>query len=153
MERIAVFPGSFDPFTIGHLDIVKSALKLFDKLYIAVGYNMQKKGLFSVEQRIDIIHQSVAGLDNVYIDSYQGLTIDYCKKRGAGFIVRGLRTSADFEHEQLVAQANSKMHPSVTTLFIPCDHRFSFVTSSVVRDVMVNGGDITPFMANGVIIK
>ncbi len=153
MKRIAVFPGSFDPFTIGHLDVVKSALKLFDKLYIGIGYNMQKSGLFSIEERIDIINQSVSGLDNIYVESFQGLTVSFCKKVEAEFIVRGLRTTTDFELERVIAQANSKMYPKVTTLFIPCDHEFSFVTSSVVRDVMVNGGDITPFMAKGVKLK
>ena len=117
--KTAVFPGSFDPFTLGHLDVLKSALKLFDKIIIAVGYNVQKKGFFTPEERMDIIRQSVIGLDNVEIDCYEGLTIDFCRKVGAGFIVRGLRTTTDFELERVIAQANTKMSPEITTVFIP----------------------------------
>ena len=148
--KIAVFPGSFDPFTLGHLDVLKSALKLFDKIIIAVGYNVQKKGFFTPEERMDIIRQSVIGLDNVEIDCYEGLTIDFCRKVGAGFIVRGLRTTTDFELERVIAQANTKMSPEITTVFIPSSHEFSFISSTVVRDVFVNGGDIKIFLAQGV---
>lgn len=148
--KIAVFPGSFDPFTLGHLDVLKSALKLFDKIIIAVGYNVQKKGFFTPEERMDIIRQSVIGLDNVEIDCYEGLTIDFCRKSGAGFIVRGLRTTTDFELERVIAQANTKMSPEITTVFIPSSHEFSFISSTVVRDVFINGGDIKIFLAQGV---
>lgn len=148
--KIAVFPGSFDPFTLGHLDVLKSALKLFDKIIIAVGYNVQKKGFFTPEERMDIIRQSVIGLDNVEIDCYEGLTIDFCRKVGAGFIVRGLRTTTDFELERVIAQANTKMSPEITTVFIPSSHEFSFISSTVVRDVFINGGDIKIFLAQGV---
>jgi pantetheine-phosphate adenylyltransferase len=148
--KTAVFPGSFDPFTLGHLDVLKSALKLFDKIIIAVGYNVQKKGFFTPEERMDIIRQSVIGLDNVDIDCYEGLTIDFCRKVGADFIVRGLRTTTDFELERVIAQANTKMSPEITTVFIPSSHEFSFISSTVVRDVFVNGGDIKIFLAQGV---
>ena len=148
--KTAVFPGSFDPFTLGHLDVLKSALKLFDKIIIAVGYNVQKKGFFTPEERMDIIRQSVIGLDNVDIDCYEGLTIDFCRKVGAGFIVRGLRTTTDFELERVIAQANTKMSPEITTVFIPSSHEFSFISSTVVRDVFINGGDIKIFLAQGV---
>lgn len=148
--KTAVFPGSFDPFTLGHLDVLKSALKLFDKIIIAVGYNVQKKGFFTPEERMDIIRQSVIGLDNVEIDCYEGLTIDFCRKVGAGFIVRGLRTTTDFELERVIAQANTKMSPEITTVFIPSSHEFSFISSTVVRDVFINGGDIKIFLAQGV---
>ena len=148
--KTAVFPGSFDPFTLGHLDVLKSALKLFDKIIIAVGYSVQKKGFFTPEERMDIIRQSVIGLDNVDIDCYEGLTIDFCRKVGADFIVRGLRTTTDFELERVIAQANTKMSPEITTVFIPSSHEFSFISSTVVRDVFVNGGDIKIFLAQGV---
>ena len=148
--KTAVFPGSFDPFTLGHLDVLKSALKLFDKIIIAVGYNVQKKGFFTPDERMDIIKQSVIGLDNVEIDCYEGLTIDFCRKAGAGFIVRGLRTTTDFELERVIAQANTKMSPEITTVFIPSSHEFSFISSTVVRDVFINGGDIKIFLAQGV---
>ncbi|HCV16051.1 MAG TPA: pantetheine-phosphate adenylyltransferase [Rikenellaceae bacterium] len=148
--KTAVFPGSFDPFTLGHLDVLKSALKLFDKIIIAVGYNVQKKGFFTPEERMDIIRQSVNGLQNIEIDCYEGLTIDFCRKSGAGFIVRGLRTTTDFELERVIAQANTKMSPEITTVFIPSSHEFSFISSTVVRDVFINGGDIKIFLADGV---
>jgi pantetheine-phosphate adenylyltransferase len=148
--KTAVFPGSFDPFTLGHLDVLNSALKLFDKIIIAVGYNVQKKGFFSPDERMDIIRQSVKGLNNIEIDSYQGLTVDFCKKAGAGFIIRGLRTTTDFELERVIAQANTKMQPDITTVFIPSSHEYSFISSTVVRDVFVNGGDIQIFLAEGV---
>ncbi|HCV16057.1 MAG TPA: pantetheine-phosphate adenylyltransferase [Rikenellaceae bacterium] len=148
--KTAVFPGSFDPFTLGHLDVLKSALKLFDKIIIAVGYNVQKKGFFTPEERMDIIRQSLKGLQNIEIDCYEGLTIDFCRKSGAGFIVRGLRTTTDFELERVIAQANTKMSPEITTVFIPSSHEFSFISSTVVRDVFINGGDIKIFLADGV---
>jgi pantetheine-phosphate adenylyltransferase len=146
----AVFPGSFDPFTLGHLDVLRSSLKLFDQVIVAVGYNLQKSGYFSVEERIEIVRKSVEGIDNVKIDSYQGLTVDYCRKVGAEFIVRGLRTTTDFELEKVIAQANSKMAPGIITVFIPSEHEYSFITSTVVRDVLINGGDASAFMADGV---
>lgn len=149
----AVFPGSFDPFTLGHLDVLRSSLRLFDTIVIAVGYNMQKRGFFSVEERIEIIKMSVKGIIGVEVLSYSGLTVDFCKTVGAEFIVRGLRTTTDFELERVIAQANSKMFPAITTVFIPSGGEYSFITSTVVRDVLVNGGDITPFMAEGVNLK
>ncbi|MHC1781044.1 MAG: pantetheine-phosphate adenylyltransferase [Bacteroidales bacterium] len=146
----AVFPGSFDPFTLGHLDVLRSSLRLFDQVIIAVGYNVQKSGYFTVEERMEIVRKSVEGIDNVKIDSYQGLTVDYCRKVGAEFIVRGLRTTTDFELEKVIAQANSKMAPGIITVFIPSEHEYSFITSTVVRDVLINGGDASAFMAEGV---
>lgn len=150
--KIAVFPGSFDPFTLGHLDVLNSALKLFDKIVVAVGFNVKKSGLFTTEERLEIMRESVKGLESVEVASYKGLTIDYCNKIGAQFIIRGLRTTTDFELERVIAQANSKMSPNITTVFIPSGHEYSFITSTVVRDVLVNGGDISAFMVDGVII-
>lgn len=151
--KTAVFPGSFDPFTLGHLDVLTSALKLFDKIIVAVGFNVQKAGYFSVEERVRIIKESVKGMENIVVDSYSGLTIDYCNKAGAGFIVRGLRTTTDFELERVIAQANYKMNPDITTVFIPSGPEFAFITSTVVRDVLVNGGCIDSFMAKGIKIE
>ncbi len=150
--KIAVFPGSFDPFTLGHLDVLNSALKLFDKIVVAVGYNVKKNGLFTTEERLKIINESVKGLDNVEVASYKGLTIDYCNKIGAQFIIRGLRTTTDFELERVIAQANSKMSPNISTVFIPSSHEYSFISSTVVRDVLCNGGDVSAFMVEGVTI-
>lgn len=146
MMKTAIFPGSFDPFTLGHLDVLQSALKLFDKVVIAVGNNVQKKGFFPVEERIRIIEVSIKGMDNVTVCSYTGLTIDFCKKMDINFIIRGLRTTTDFELERVVAQANAKMSPDILTVFIPSGHEYSFISSTVVRDVLLNGGDASSFM-------
>jgi pantetheine-phosphate adenylyltransferase len=144
--KTAIFPGSFDPYTLGHQDVLKSALKLFDKVYIAVGYNVQKKGLFSVDDRVNMIKSATQSLPNVEVCSYTGLTIDFCKKMGIKFIIRGLRTTTDFELERVIAQANAKMAPEILTVFIPSGHEYSFISSTVVRDVLLNGGDARSFM-------
>lgn len=146
----AVFPGSFDPFTRGHLDVLQSSLRVFDKVIVAVGYNVSKSGLFTVEERLSIIGESVAGMENVEIQSYTGLTIDFCNKIGAEFIIRGIRSTTDFDFEQVIAQANAKMSPNIQTVFIPSSAEFSFITSTVVRDVLLNGGDAQMFLVKGV---
>jgi len=146
----AVFPGSFDPFTRGHLDVLQSSLRVFDKVVVAVGYNVSKSGLFTVEERLSIIGESVAGMENVEIQSYTGLTIDFCNNIGAEFIIRGIRSTTDFDFEQVIAQANAKMSPNIQTVFIPSSAEFSFITSTVVRDVLLNGGDAQLFLVKGV---
>lgn len=146
----AVFPGSFDPFTRGHLDVLQSSLRVFDKVVVAVGYNVSKSGLFTVGERLSIIGDSVAGIENVEIESYTGLTIDFCNNIGAEFIIRGIRSTTDFDFEQVIAQANAKMSPNIQTVFIPSSAEFSFITSTVVRDVLLNGGDAQLFLVKGV---
>ncbi|MCK9628054.1 MAG: pantetheine-phosphate adenylyltransferase [Bacteroidales bacterium] len=149
----AIFPGSFDPFTLGHMDILNSALKLFDKVVIAIGYNVQKKGLFSVDERISMIQDALKDMDNVEVVSYTGLTVTFCRQLGIRFIIRGLRTTTDFEMERVVAQANSRMAPEILTVFIPSGHEFSFISSTVVRDVLINGGDASLLLPEGVDIS
>lgn len=151
--KTAIFPGSFDPFTLGHLDVLHSALKLFDKVIVAVGYNSSKSGFFPPEIRVEIIKKAVAGIPNVEVCSYQGLTVDLCNEKGAGFIVRGLRTTTDFELESVISQANRKMEPHILSVFIPSSHEYSFISSTVVRDVLVNGGDASSFLPEGVDIS
>lgn len=152
--KVAIFPGSFDPFTIGHKDVVTSSLNLFDKVIIAVGYNSSKTGFLPVETRIQIIKDSVADLvangSNIEVISYTGLTIDACKKHNAAFIVRGIRTTTDFEMESVIAQANKKMSPDITSVFITASQEYSFISSTVVRDIIINGGDAQGFMAEGI---
>ena len=150
MPRFAVFPGSFDPFTLGHLDVLRSALRLFDGVVVAVGYNVQKSGLFSPEARVEMIKIAVAAFPNVEVSSYTGLTVDFCTSRNIPFIIRGLRTTTDFELEQVIAQANHKMAPDIVTVFIPAGPGFSFISSTVVRDVLLNGGDVRQFIPNGI---
>lgn len=148
--RIAIFPGSFDPFTLGHLDVLNSALKLFDKVIIAVGCNSSKTNLFTPEQRVSIIKEAISGIENVEVCSFKGLTIDLCKEKNAFCIIRGLRTTTDFEFESVVAQANKKMAPEISSIFIPSSHEYSFISSTVVRDVLLNGGDASSFLPNNI---
>jgi len=153
MIRRAVFPGSFDPFTLGHLDVLRSALRLFDDVTVAVGYNAQKSGLFTAQARVEMIKIAVAKYANVSVESYTGLTVDFCTSRNIPFIIRGLRTTTDFELEQVIAQANHKMAPDVITVFIPAGAELSFISSTVVRDVLQNGGDVQQFLPKGIDLK
>lgn len=150
--RKAIFPGSFDPFTIGHYDVLESALKLFDKIYIAIGYNSTKErnGYFTLQQRMEIISAATAHLSGIEICTYPDLTIDLCKRLGVQCIIRGLRTTTDFELESVIAQANKKMYPEVVSLFIPASQEYSFISSTVVRDVLIHGGDASLFLPRGV---
>ena len=151
--KTALFPGSFDPFTLGHLDVLQSALKLFDNVIVAVGYNHTKKGFFPPEIRTQIIKDAVKDMPNVSVCSFEGLTVDFCKKVGASCIIRGIRTTTDFELESVVAQANKKMAPEVSSIFIPSSHEYSFISSTVVRDVLINGGDARCFLPKNVDIE
>ena len=146
---IAVYPGSFDPITLGHEDLVKRALSFCDKIIIGVGVNIDKKYLFTLEQRINLIRQTFEKYDNVSVDGYTGLTVDFCRKVGANYILRGLRTAADFEFERIVAQVNKKLFPDIETILLLASNEFSSLNSSVVRDILVNGGDISQFVPKG----
>ena len=148
--RTALFPGSFDPFTMGHMDILRSALKMFDRVIVAVGYYSAKSGFFHPELRVQIMKDAVAGLENVEVCSYRGLTVDFCKEMGVNCIIRGLRTTTDFEMESVIAQANRKMAPEILSIFIPDGHEYSFISSTVVRDVLVNGGSARCFLPKNV---
>ncbi len=151
--RTAIFPGSFDPFTAGHLDVLDSALKLFDKVIVAVGYNSNKatSGFFPVDIRMKIIRDSIKQYGSrVDVCCYKELTIDLCHRLGVNFIVRGLRTTTDFEFEGVIAQANRVMDPDVVTVYVQASHEYSFISSTVVRDLLVHNGDPTPFMPKGV---
>ncbi len=149
MARIAVFPGSFDPLTRGHESIVRRAVPLFDEIFIAIGENAEKKGFFPVEKRIEWIERVFGDLPTVTVSTYSGLTVEYCRKIGAEFIVRGLRTSADFEFERSIGQINKQLEPSVETVFFLTTPEFSALTSSIVRDIIRHGGDPLPFIPIG----
>lgn len=148
--RTALFPGSFDPFTLGHMDILRSALTMFDRVIVAVGYNSAKSGFFHPDLRVQIIKDAVAGMENVEVCSYRGLTVDFCKEMGVSCIIRGLRTTTDFEMESVIAQANRKMAPDILSIFIPAGHEYSFISSTVVRDVLNNGGNARCFLPKNV---
>jgi pantetheine-phosphate adenylyltransferase len=153
MEKIALFPGSFDPFTIGHESVVNRALPLFDKIIIAVGFNTQKKALLNLESRIKLIKDVFSGNQKIEVHHYQGLTIDYCKKVNSLYLLRGLRTSADFEYERAIGQMNKAMDPSIETVFLLTSPEYTFVNSTIVRDILFYGGDASKFLPKGVDIK
>ena len=146
MTKTAVFPGSFDPVTIGHVEIVKRALPLFDKLIIAIGSNSEKKYLFSEEKREAWLKKIFGSEKKISVMSYSGLTVDFCKKNSAQYILRGIRTSADFEFERLIAQSNSQIAPGVETIFILSRPEFSHISSTIVRDIIRHKGNIGKFV-------
>ncbi len=148
--KIAVFPGSFDPITLGHHDIVSRALPLFDKIIVAVGKNATKKYMAPLEQRLKWIKETFKDEPKVEVESYSGLTVNYCIEKGAGFILRGLRNPADFEFEKAISQANKKLNTELETIFLVTSPEFSFISSSIVRDVAANNGDYTQFVPGAV---
>jgi pantetheine-phosphate adenylyltransferase len=146
MEKIAVFPGTFDPFTVGHESIVNRAQSLFDKIYIAIGYNAQKNTFFSLEERIGFINQVFGDIPKIEVVHFEGLTIDFCKELGANYILRGLRTAADFEYERAIAQVNKAMYDGIETVFLLTMPEHTPVNSSIVRDILRHGGDASKFI-------
>ncbi|MEI8047734.1 MAG: pantetheine-phosphate adenylyltransferase [Bacteroidota bacterium] len=144
--KIAIFPGSFDPVTLGHDSIVRRALPLFDKIIVAIGVNADKSGYFDIEKRLDWLKQTFSDLPQVSVESYNGLTVDFCKKMNASYIIRGLRTSADFEFERGVAQVNLKLVPDIETVFLLTLPEYVMITSSIVREVHKHGGHIGQFI-------
>jgi pantetheine-phosphate adenylyltransferase len=152
MEKIAVFPGSFDPITLGHYDIIKRGIGLFDKIIVAIGVNAEKKYMFPLEERQKFIEESFKNEPKVSVVTYEGLTIDLCKKVGAEFILRGLRNPADFEFEKAIAHTNRELS-KIETVFLLTAARTSYISSSIVRDVLRNGGDYTILVPDAVRVK
>jgi pantetheine-phosphate adenylyltransferase len=150
MKRIAVFPGSFDPFTIGHEAIIRRALSLFDEIIIAVGANALKKNFYSLETRKRMISSVFRDEPRIRVDHYEGLTVDYCRKNGAGYLVRGLRTAADFEFERAIAQSNRVMAPDVESVFLLTVPEHSHINSTIVRDIIRSGGDASMFVPSAI---
>lgn len=146
MKRTAVFPGSFDPFTIGHEGIVRRALSLFDDIIIAVGANALKKSYYSLEVRKEMIGRVFRDEPRISVDHYEGLTVDYCRRMGAGYLLRGLRTAADFEFERAIAQVNRTLEPSVESVFLLTIPEHASVNSTIVRDIIRSGGDASQFV-------
>lgn len=147
--NIAVFPGSFDPITLGHYDIIKRGVKLFDKVIVAIGVNADKKYMFSLEERKKFIIEAFKNEPKIEVITYEGLTIDLCEKVGAKFILRGLRNPADFEFEKAIAHTNRKLS-KIETVFLLTAAKTSYISSSIVRDVLRNGGDYTILVPNSV---
>ena len=145
----AIFPGSFDPITIGHVDIIKRAMKVFDEIIIAVGDNTDKKYMFPKEKRVEFVKQTFNNYNSIQIESYNGLTVDFCKKNNTEFMIRGLRNPADFEFEKSIALTNRKM-TDIETIFFLTSPGNSFVSSSIVRDLIRNSGDYKLFIPKGI---
>lgn len=153
MERIAIFPGSFDPFTVGHESIVKRSLSMFDRIYIMIGYNANKESFFPIEKRLKWINQVFKDFDQVEVRVHDGLTVDFCKEVKARYILRGIRTSADFEYERAIAQINKKMHPEIETVFLLTLPEHTPVNATIIRDIVSHGGDASMFLPKGLDIK
>ena len=150
MQRIALFPGTFDPITIGHLDIIHRALPLFDKLVIGIGRNANKAAMFSEEQRMKWIREIFRDNPKVTVAVYEGLTVECCRKVGANFILRGIRYVNDFEYEKAIADMNRSLDKDIETVFLTCLPQYTSVASTLVRDVIRNGGDARQFLPNAV---
>lgn len=148
--KIAIYPGSFDPITKGHLDVLKTGSEIFDKVIIAVTFNPDKKGLFSIEERLALIKASVADLENVEVDSFEGLTVDYAKQKDAKVLLRGLRAVSDFEFEMQLSQTNSALSPEIKTIFLTTRPKYNFISSSTVKEIALMGGDVSKFVPEAV---
>lgn len=147
--KTAVYPGSFDPITYGHLDIIKRAASMFDKVIVAVMCNSAKTPLFTLDERVKMIKESVTGIDNVVVESFSGLLIDYCKKENIHIVIRGLRAITDFEYELQIAQTNKELsHDEVDTVFLTTNIKYSYLSSSVVKEVANYKGDISPCVSD-----
>jgi len=153
MEKIALFPGSFDPFTIGHESVVMRALPLFDKIIVAVGYNSAKSGFFPLEKRIKWIEEIFKSEKKIEVQSYEDLTANFCKKVGARYILRGLRTAADFEYERAIAQMNKMLDYDIETVFLLTKPEHSPISSTIVREVIRYGGDASQFVPKQINLK
>lgn len=153
MAKIAVYPGSFDPITNGHIDVIKRASKVFDHLIVAVLVNDSKKSMFTLDERLDILKHSIDNLDNVSFDSFSGLLVDYCKEKKLSAIVRGLRAISDFEFELQMAQMNRQLYDETETVFFTTSEQYSYLSSSLVKEVAKFGGKIDGLIPDYAIMK
>ncbi len=144
--KIAIYPGSFDPITNGHLDVLKTSAGIFDRVIIAVARNPEKTGFLTVEERVKLIKESVKHIKNVEVDFFDGLTIEYARKMGAEVLIRGLRAVSDFEYEMQLSQTNSALAADIQTVFLITKPEYNFISSSTVREILMNKGDISKFV-------
>jgi len=149
MKRIAVFPGSFDPFSVGHEDLVSRGLDVFDHIIVAIGENSTKKYMLSLEKRKALIEKLYEDINSVSVESYSGLTVDFCRLKGAQYILRGIRNAKDFDFEQPIAQMNKTLNAKVETVFLTNQPEFSAINSSIIREIHKNGGDVSAFLPKG----
>ncbi len=151
--KIAVFPGSFDPITVGHVDLVRRALPLFDRIMVAVGVNSTKKSLFPLEQRMDWLQQVFSQYPSVGVDQFQNLTAHYCQRIGARYLLRGLRNASDFDYEKTISQLNQIVGGGIETVFLIAQPEFSHISSTIVREIILGGADATPFIPREIQIQ
>ena len=144
--KIAIYPGSFDPITKGHLDVLKRAADIFDKVIIVVSVNVNKKSFLPLEDRLNLIKEACKDISNVEVDSFDGLTIEYAKKKNANVLIRGLRAVSDFEYEMQLSQANSALCKDIHTVFLITKPKYNFISSGTVREIAVMNGDISKFV-------
>ncbi len=149
MKKIAVFPGSFDPITIGHVELIKRAIPLFDKIIVGIGVNSQKKYLFPLEQRLKWINEAFSDHPSVEVQSFEKLTAHFCTKVGAKYLVRGLRNASDFDYEKTISQLNNIVGEGLETVFLISEPAYSHISSTIVREIIRGGGDATPFLPEG----
>lgn len=149
-KRIAVFAGTFDPVTMGHVDVVRRAAPLFDEIIIAIGVNTAKKTLFSLEKRTEWLERTFSDLSNIRIKHYEGLTVNFCESVGAKYLLRGLRNGTDFDYEAHIAQLNKSLDSKIETVFMMTSPEFSFISSTLVRDLVIHQGDYQPYVPNSV---
>lgn len=150
MSRICLFPGTFDPVTLGHVDIINRAIPLFDKIIVGIGLNAAKAPMFTPERRLQWIKDLYANEPKVEGAVYEGLTVDFCRSIGAKFILRGIRYVSDFEYEKTIADANRTLDRSIETIFLTGEPKYTSVASTIVRDILRNGGDASPFLPDAV---
>jgi pantetheine-phosphate adenylyltransferase len=149
-KKIAIFPGSFDPFTIGHESVIRRALPLFDEIIVSIGTNTNKRAYFTMEQRMQMIREVFSDNDRVRVESYQGLTVEFCRRMGALYLLRGLRTAADFEYERAIAQTNKAMYPELESVFLLTLPEHNHITSTIIRDIIRLGGDASQFVPKAI---
>lgn len=152
MIKKAIFPGVFDPFTVGHESILLRGLDIFDEIVVAIGTNSTKNSLFSLDKRKELIQKVFEAYPQVTVQDYSGLTVDFAKQQGAAFILRGIRTAADFEYERAIAQVNKKM-TNIDTVFLLTMPEHTPISSTIVRDVLRHGGDVSTFIPEGIVIQ
>jgi pantetheine-phosphate adenylyltransferase len=144
--KIALFPGSFDPITIAHVDILQRALPLFDRVVVGIGLNSTKQNFLSAEKREEMVNKIFLNYPNVEVKVYEGLTVDFCRKINAKYMVRGIRSAADFEYERAIAQINQTMMPEVETILLLSKPEYTAISSTIVRDILRNNGNVSPFV-------
>ncbi|KPL15278.1 MAG: phosphopantetheine adenylyltransferase [Bacteroides sp. SM23_62] len=149
-KKIAIFPGSFDPFTIGHESVITRAMPLFDEIIVAIGTNTNKQAYFSMEQRMQMIREVFSDNEQVKVESYKGLTVEFCRQKGARYLLRGLRTAADFEYERAIAQTNKAMYPELESVFLLTLPEHNHITSTIIRDIIRLGGDASQFVPKAI---